>query len=120
MNSRPTAAARTATRPPESAAFPYRDGGWSGVIVGVDPDPANAAALTRWARDYQEALHPYSAGGAYINFMMEEGEDRIRASYRGNYDRLARIKRHYDPDNLFRTNQNIVPAGNVIPPPRQG
>ena len=106
--------------PEDATAFPYRDGGWSGVIVGVDPDPANAAALTRWARDYQEALHPYSAGGAYINFMMEEGEDRIRASYRGNYDRLARIKRHYDPDNLFRTNQNIVPAGNVIPPPRQG
>ena len=83
--------------PEDATAFPYRDGGWSGVIVGVDPDPANAAAITRWARDYWEALHPYSAGGAYINFMMEEGEDRIRASYRGNYDRLARIKRQLRP-----------------------
>jgi FAD/FMN-containing dehydrogenase len=106
--------------PEDATAFSYRDGGWSGVIVGVDPDPANVDAITRWARDYWEALHPYSAGGAYINFMMEEGEDRIRASYRGNYDRLAEIKGRYDPDNLFRTNQNIVPAGNVIPPPRQG
>jgi FAD/FMN-containing dehydrogenase len=51
--------------------------------------------------------HPYSAGGAYINFMMEEGEDRVRASYRENYERLAAIKKKYDPTNLFRVNQNI-------------
>jgi FAD/FMN-containing dehydrogenase len=96
--------------PADATAFPYRDGGWSGVIVGVDPDPANAAAVTEWAKRYWEELHPESAGGAYVNFMMDEGADRVRASYRGNYERLASIKRRYDPDNLFHVNQNIPPA----------
>jgi hypothetical protein len=87
----------------------YRDAVWSGVIVGVDPDPANKDRITDWARAYFDALHPFGAGGAYVNFMMEEGEDRIRATYRGNYDRLAAIKAKYDPDNFFRVNQNIRP-----------
>ncbi len=96
--------------PADATAFSYRDGGWAGVIVGVDPDPANADLISRWAREYWEELHPTSAGGAYVNFLMNEGQDRIRASYRGNYDRLARIKRRYDPDNAFHINQNIEPA----------
>jgi FAD/FMN-containing dehydrogenase len=96
--------------PASATAFAYRDGGWAAVIVGVDPDPAQAGLLSQWTRDYWEALHPYSAGGAYINFMMREGQDRIRAAYRGNYDRLARIKARYDPDNMFHINQNIEPA----------
>ncbi|WP_156665568.1 FAD-binding oxidoreductase [Rhodococcus phenolicus] len=100
-----------AGRVSESATpFSYRDGGWAGVIVGVDPDAANAELISRWARDYWEALHPTSAGGAYVNFLMDEGQDRVRASYRGNYDRLARIKRRNDPDNVFHINQNVRPA----------
>ncbi|WP_433288041.1 FAD-binding oxidoreductase [Pseudonocardia sp. CA-142604] len=100
-----------ASRVPEGAtAFPYRDGGWAGVIVGVDPDPANADAISRWARDYWEELHPTSAGGAYVNFLMDEGQDRVKASYRGNYERLAQVKKRYDPDNLFHVNQNVRPA----------
>jgi FAD/FMN-containing dehydrogenase len=95
----------------DATAFAYRDGGWAGVIVGVDPDPANAAAISQWARDYWEELHPTSAGGAYINFMMNEGQDRVKAAYRGNYDRLAQVKQRYDPDNTFHVNQNIRPAG---------
>ena len=87
----------------------YRDATWSSVIVGVDPDPANKERISRWAKEYWSALHPYSAGGAYVNFMMEEGEDRIRATYGKNYDRLAKIKKRYDPGNLFRVNQNIKP-----------
>ena len=55
-------------------------------------------------------LHPASAGGGYVNFLMDEGQDRIRAAYRGNYDRLARVKKRYDPDNVFHVNQNIQPA----------
>ncbi|MFD2420814.1 FAD-binding oxidoreductase [Amycolatopsis pigmentata] len=98
--------------PADATAFPYRDGGWAGVIVGVDPDPANAEVITRWARDYWNDLHPTSAGVAYLNFMMDEGQDRVRASYLGNYDRLAGIKRRYDPDNVFHINQNIKPAPN--------
>jgi len=92
----------------------YRDAIWSEVIVGVDPDPANKDRITAWARDYWEALHPYGAGGGYVNFMMEgEGEDRIRATYGDNYQRLARIKAKYDPENFFRVNQNIPPAADV-------
>ena len=61
----------------------YRDATWSEVIVGVDPDPANKDHITAWARNYWDALHPYGAGGAYVNFMMDdEGEERIRATYR--------------------------------------
>jgi FAD/FMN-containing dehydrogenase len=94
----------------EDTAFGFRDCLWSQVIVGVDPDPAKADELRSFAVDYWEALHPYSAGGAYVNMMMEEGPERVRASYRGNYDRLARIKAAYDPDNVFHVNQNIEPA----------
>jgi hypothetical protein len=101
------AAARVST---DATAFAYRDGGWAGVIVGVDPDPANAEAISAWARDYWNELHPTSAGGAYVNFMMEEGQERVAASYRGNYDYLTRIKGRYDPENVFHINQNIPPA----------
>jgi len=87
----------------------YRDALWGSVFAGVDPDPANAESIRSWCVDYFEALHPYSAGGAYVNMMMDEGQDRVRASYGANYDRLARIKAQYDPNNLFRVNQNIQP-----------
>ncbi len=91
-------------------AWNYRHSNWAEVIVGVDPDPANRGAITDWAREYWNALHPYSAGGAYINFMMEEGEERIKATYGDNYQRLVEIKRKYDPNNLFKVNQNIKPV----------
>ena len=100
-----------ASRVPAGAtAFAYRDGGWAGVIVGVDPDPASAGRLTAWAKDYWQALAPHAAGGAYVNFMMDEGQDRVRATYGPNYQRLSEIKAHYDPGNVFRINQNILPA----------
>ncbi len=91
-------------------AWNCRDATWSMVIAGIDPDPAKAAALKAWAKGYWEALHPYNLGGAYVNFMMEEGEDRIRASYGDNYDRLVAIKKKYDPTNFFCVNQNIKPV----------
>ena len=81
--------------------------------MGVDPDPANAEKLTEWAKAYQEALHPYSSGGAYTNFMMDQGQDRVKASYGQNYERLVGIKSKYDPGNLFRVNQNIRPKAAV-------
>lgn len=92
-------------------AWGYRDANWGAVFAGVDPDPANVPAIRDWSVGYQEALHPYSAGGAYVNMMMDEGPERVRASYGDNYARLARIKGIYDPDNVFRINQNIVPSG---------
>jgi FAD/FMN-containing dehydrogenase len=91
-------------------AFSYRDATWAEVIIGVDPDPANAKLINNWAKEYWDALHPYSAGGAYVNFMMEEGQDRVKDSYRDNYQRLAAVKAKYDPNNLFRVNQNIQPV----------
>jgi FAD/FMN-containing dehydrogenase len=93
-------------------AWAYRDSTFSQVIVGVDPDPAMASALKRWTVEYWDATHPYSAGGAYVNFMMEdEGQDRVRATYGDNYQRLAEVKGVYDPQNLFRVNHNIRPSG---------
>lgn len=87
----------------------YRDAKYAGVYVGVDPDPDNADKITKWCKAYYDALHPYSAGGAYSNFMMDEGQERIKASYKHNYDRLSKIKTTFDPENLFRVNQNISP-----------
>jgi hypothetical protein len=91
-------------------AFSFREAGFAEVIVGVDPDPANNPRLMHWAKDYWLALHPFSAGGGYINMMMDEGDDNVKAAYRENYPRLAQAKRKYDPGNLFRVNQNIKPA----------
>jgi FAD/FMN-containing dehydrogenase len=88
----------------------YRDATWAQVIVGVDPNPANKDRISAWAKGYWDAVHPHSAGGAYVNFMMDEGEDRVKASYKGNYERLVTIKSKYDPTNLFRVNQNIKPT----------
>ena len=95
----------------DSTAWGYRDAGWSLVIFGVDPDPSKGPALKAWARDYWSAVHPFNLEGAYANFMMDdEGDARVRAAYGANYDRLATVKRAYDPTNLFRVNQNIRPA----------
>lgn len=91
-------------------AWSYRDATWAQVIVGVDPDPTNNEQIIAWTKEYWDALHPHSAGGAYVNFMMDEGEERIKASYRDNYDRLVEIKKQFDPTNLFRVNQNIRPT----------
>jgi FAD/FMN-containing dehydrogenase len=91
-------------------AFSYRDANWGMVIVGVDSDPANKEKLISWAKAYSEAVHPYTAGGAYINMIMDEGQERVKAAYRDNYQRLVEIKNKYDPTNFFRVNQNIRPS----------
>jgi FAD/FMN-containing dehydrogenase len=91
-------------------AWSYRDARWSTVYAGVDPDPANVDRIRKWSIDYSDALHPYSAGGGYVNMMMEEGQERVRASYRDNYPRLAAVKERYDEKNLFRRTQNIEPG----------
>src|SRR5262245_48210546 len=95
-----------------NAATPwaYRHAKWAQVIIGVDTDPRKRDLLRRWTTEYWTALHPFSAGGAYVNFIMDEGQERIRATYRGNYARLTSIKKCYDPDNVFHVNQNIQPA----------
>ncbi len=92
-------------------AYSYREAQFSLVVAAIYPDAADTAKNMQWVRDYFSALHPYSSGGAYVNFMMDEGEDRIMASYRDNYERLVEVKRKYDPTNLFHMNQNIKPNG---------
>ena len=94
----------------QDTAWSYRDANFAQVIVGVDPDPKNNERLAEWTKDYWLALHPFSAGGAYVNMIMDEGEDRVKAAYRDNYSRLAQVKARYDPDNFFHVNQNIKPA----------
>jgi FAD/FMN-containing dehydrogenase len=92
-------------------AWPNREARWNQVMVGVDPDPAKKDELREWTVAYWEALHPYAAGGSYVNMMMDEGgEERVRAAYGANYERLAQIKAKYDPDNFFHVNQNIRPV----------
>jgi len=93
----------------DDTAFAYRDANFATVIAGMWPDPAQNQANIKWVRDYYDATAPLSEEGGYINFMAEDDQGRIKANYRGNYGRLVEVKRKYDPDNLFRVNQNIKP-----------
>jgi hypothetical protein len=87
-----------------------RDASWSMVIAGISPDPKDAEALKRWGRAYWSALHPFNMEGGYVNFMdTDEAGNRVELSYGDNYKRLTAIKAKYDPNNLFRVNQNIKP-----------
>jgi hypothetical protein len=104
---------------PDETAWAFRHATWSEVIAGVDPDPASLPTLRDWTIGYWEAQHPYSEGGAYVNFMMDEGQERVQATYGPHYERLAAIKAKYDPTNFFHVNQNIEPARHlVVPEPR--
>jgi len=94
---------------PDATAFAYRDANFATVIAGMWPDPADNEANIGWVRSYYDATAPESEEGGYINFMSGDDQERIRANYRGNYDRLVDVKRKYDPDNLFHLNQNIRP-----------
>lgn len=94
----------------DESAFSYRDAKYSGVIAAIYDEPERKPEMVDWVRSFWSAAHPHSAGAAYVNFLMEEGQDRVRAAYRGNYDRLLSLKNKYDPNNLFRMNQNIRPT----------
>ena len=93
----------------DETAFAYRDANFATVIAGMWPDAADNEKNTAWVRDYYDATAPLSEEGGYVNFMAGDDQDRIRANYGGNYDRLVEVKRVYDPENLFRVNQNIAP-----------
>jgi FAD binding domain/Berberine and berberine like len=95
---------------PDATAWSYRDARWAEVIFAVDPDPAAFDSLKNWVIESWDLLHPFSMGGGYVNFLVDEGQERVQSSYRDNYRRLAELKRRYDPTNLFRLNQNIEPA----------
>ena len=99
------------TRPtPESAAYAHRDAKFVMNVHGRWDDPADDKRCIGWARDFFNASAPFASGGVYVNFLTADEGDRVRSAYGPNYDRLVQVKRKYDPDNLFRTNQNIAPA----------
>ncbi|HVL52459.1 MAG TPA: FAD-binding oxidoreductase, partial [Actinomycetota bacterium] len=96
---------------PEDTAFGHRDKKFAAVIAGMWPDRADNEANTAWVKEYYEAIHPHSGSeGGYINFMAGDDGGRVEANYGRNYQRLARVKAAYDPDNVFALNQNILPA----------
>lgn len=94
---------------PADTAYSHRDAKFVHVILMTDDDADRMTKHIAYARDYWEALHPLSNGGGYVNMLMEEGADRVKASFRENFPQLQRIKAIYDPNNRFRVNQNIPP-----------
>jgi hypothetical protein len=96
----------------QETAYPHRAATFALNAVAAWTDPGQDEANIRWSRGLWEAMRPFSPGSVYVNFIgPDEGEDRVRAAYGPNYDRLAQIKARYDPHNLFRINQNVKPAG---------
>jgi len=100
--------------PADSTAYPHRDAKFVLNVHGRWDERKDDERCIAWARAFFRASAPYASDGAYVNFMTEEEGDRVAAAYGSNYDRLAQIKKQYDPDNLFHLNQNIKPS------PRQG
>jgi FAD/FMN-containing dehydrogenase len=100
----------TARPTAESTAYPHRDARFVMNVHGRWNDAADDTRGIGWARDFCEAAAPFATGGVYVNFLTADETDRVRAAYGSNYQRLARVKRQYDPANLFRQNQNIEPS----------
>jgi FAD/FMN-containing dehydrogenase len=96
--------------PATETAFANRDNDYNLGIFTVTPNPAETEKNTRWARELWAAMRPYVAGRVYVNYLGADEADRIRDAYGPNYERLAALKRKYDPTNFFRLNQNIRPA----------
>jgi FAD/FMN-containing dehydrogenase len=93
-----------------ATAFPHRQAGYSCLIISQWIDPDQTEACVSWARATFDALRPHMAERAYVNYFSDDDDDRIRQAYGPNYDRLVELKRRYDPENLFRLNQNISPG----------
>jgi hypothetical protein len=96
---------------PEDTAFAHRHAHYTLLIVASWTEAADSEQHIRWVRDCWEAMQPFAAGSVYVNYLGEEGEQRVRGAYGPNYDRLVALKNKYDPTNFFRLNQNIRPKG---------
>ena len=94
----------------DATAFGHREASFAPVIAGMWPDPADNEAKTRWVQDYYAAIAPHSEPGGYTNFASRDDGGKAAENYGANYPRLREVKRRYDPDNLFRLNQNIAPS----------
>lgn len=95
----------------EATAYTHRDAAFVVNVHGRWDNPANDTKCIGWARELFQAAAPFATGGVYVNFMTQEEQDRVRSAYGSNYDRLVTLKKKYDPNNLFRLNQNILPEG---------
>ncbi|HEX6884416.1 MAG TPA: FAD-binding oxidoreductase [Planctomycetota bacterium] len=95
---------------PDATAYAHRDAEYVMNVHGRWEAPAEDERCMRWSREYFKASAPFASAGAYVNFLTAEELDRVRAAYGSNYDRLAVVKRKYDPDNVFRVNFNVKPA----------
>jgi len=99
--------------PEDDTAYSDRSAAFNWVISAqwTDPQDVKAEEHIRWTRDYHEALRSFTTGGVYVNFLMHEGQGRVRAAYgERKYERLLALKHRYDPENVFRLNQNIAPG----------
>ena len=96
--------------PASATAYGGREAAYDCFPIAIWDDPADDAANIRWARDFWAAMRPFSTGAVYVNNLGDEGEDRVRAAYGPNYQKLVALKNKYDPTNLFRLNQNIRPT----------
>ncbi len=97
----------------QDTAYPLRTATYSMNAIAQWTDPVQDDANIRWSRGLWDAMQPFSPGSVYVNFLGvgDAGEERVKAAYGPNYQRLAEIKAKYDPANLFRLNHNIQPAG---------
>jgi hypothetical protein len=92
-------------------AFSHRQHEYNFSIFSIWPDPAHSAEMMAWTRQSWDALRPFMASGAYVNYLEEESDPTARAAYGVNYERLMALKTKYDPTNFFRINHNIRPMG---------
>jgi FAD/FMN-containing dehydrogenase len=95
--------------PNDATAFGHRDAAYDLIIAAVWSDPSEQEAHIDWARRFWNAMQPYASGDVYVNYLSEEGAERVRAAYGHHYARLVELKRRYDPQNVFQHNQNITP-----------
>jgi len=96
--------------PKDQTAFGNRTSPYDLVIMPMWSNPAESEKHIRWADDLWKVMQPFSSGGVYVNYLGNEDEERVRAAYGTNYERLVALKNKYDPTNLFRYNQNIRPT----------
>jgi FAD/FMN-containing dehydrogenase len=96
-------------QPADATAYPHREPEYLMNVHTRWEDPAQDDDCVGWAREFFDRMATYATGGVYVNFMPEDETERVKAAYGSNYDRLARLKHRYDPDNFFHLNQNIAP-----------
>jgi FAD/FMN-containing dehydrogenase len=97
--------------PNDATAFGHRDAQYDLIIAAIWSDEADQEEHVEWARDFWDAMQPFATDDVYVNYLSDEGHERVRAAYGHHYERLVDLKRKYDPENVFRNNQNIDPAG---------